>query len=158
MRAFSKHRPPQSSPSVCRLQNSINSTDPATHLPEPGSSQVCIIFLDDSTAVDDETAGVVMCEATSDNAFGYHTFFTTTAGNTFPFAVIPGLTDPCVTNSCPASLTLPAAGKHLRIDDIDRHPHIVGVDLFEHVGELQLPFFPRHITDVRRADNIVHAK
>jgi hypothetical protein len=59
---------------------------------------------------------------------------------------------------CSKSLTLPAAGQHLRIDDIDWHPHIVGVDLFEHVGELQIPFFPRHITDVRCADNIVHAK
>lgn len=83
------------------LQNAINSTDPATHLPEPNSSQVCIMFLDDNTAVDDESAGTIMCEATSDNAFGYHTFFTTTAGNTFPFAVVPGLTDTCVTNSCP---------------------------------------------------------
>lgn len=83
------------------LQNAINSTDPAKHLPEPNASQVCIMFLDDNTAVDDAAAGAVMCEATSDTAFGYHTFFNTTAGNPFPFAVIPGLTDTCLTNSCP---------------------------------------------------------
>jgi len=83
------------------IQNAINSTDPAKHIPEPNASQVCILFLDDNTAVDDETAGAVMCEASSDTAFGYHTFFTTTAGNPFPFAVIPGLTDTCLSNSCP---------------------------------------------------------
>ena len=42
-----------------------------------------------------------MCEATSDTAFGYHTFFTTTAGNPFYFAIVPGLTNTCVSNSCP---------------------------------------------------------
>ncbi len=83
------------------LQNAINSTDPAKHLPEPTASQVCILYLDDNTAVDDESAGAVMCEASSDTAFGYHTFFTTTAGNPFFFAVIPGLTDTCLSNSCP---------------------------------------------------------
>jgi hypothetical protein len=84
------------------LQNAINSSDAATHLPEPNASQVCIMFLDDSTAVDDAATGAIICEASSDTAFGYHTFFTTTAGNPFPFAVVPGLTDTCVTNSCPA--------------------------------------------------------
>ena len=41
-----------------------------------------------------------MCEATSDTAFGYHDHFVTTAGNTYPFAVVPGLTDTCLKNSC----------------------------------------------------------
>jgi len=85
------------------LQNAINSGTPATHLPEPAGSDVCIIYLDDSTAVDDTVTGAVMCEATSDTAFGYHSFFTTTAGNPFYFAIVPGLTDACLTNSCPGS-------------------------------------------------------
>ena len=44
-----------------------------------------------------------MCEPTNDNAFGFHTFFTTTAGNPCYFAVIPGLTNACLTNSCPGN-------------------------------------------------------
>ncbi len=83
------------------LQNAINSTDPATHIPEPTASQCVIMYLDNNTAVDDATAQAVMCEATSDTAFGYHTFFTTTAGNLFAFAIVPGLTNTCLTNSCP---------------------------------------------------------
>jgi hypothetical protein len=82
------------------LQKAINSGNPATHIPEPAGSQCVIMYLDDNTAVDDATSDTVMCEASSDTAFGYHTFFTTTAGNPFYFAVVPGLTNACLTNSC----------------------------------------------------------
>jgi hypothetical protein len=68
-------------------------------IPEPtAGDQVCVIFLDDATAVHDGT--ITMCAAASDTAFGYHDHFTTTAGNDMPFAVIPGLTDTCLQNSC----------------------------------------------------------
>jgi len=83
------------------LQNAINSTDPATQLPEPGPSQVCIVYLDDNTSVDDTVAGAVLCQTAGDTAFGYHTYFKTTAGNEFYFAIVPGLTDACLNNSCP---------------------------------------------------------
>jgi hypothetical protein len=79
------------------IQTAINNNQ----IPEPTNlSNCCILFLDDATGVNDATAGAVMCEATSDNAFGYHHFFTTTAGNVCPFAVVPGLDDTCLTNSC----------------------------------------------------------
>jgi hypothetical protein len=42
----------------------------------------------------------VLCEPTNDNAFGYHNFFTTTAGHKFYYAVIPALTDLCLQESC----------------------------------------------------------
>jgi hypothetical protein len=42
-----------------------------------------------------------MCESTSDNAFGFHFDFVTRAGNEFYYAVIPGLDDNCIKNSCP---------------------------------------------------------
>ncbi|HKT09198.1 MAG TPA: hypothetical protein VJR24_14965 [Gemmatimonadaceae bacterium] len=72
------------------------------NVPEPTNpSQAHIIYLDDATAVDDVSAGAVMCETTSDTAFGYHDFFTTTAGNPCYFAVVPGLADACLTESCP---------------------------------------------------------
>ncbi|HKV51424.1 MAG TPA: hypothetical protein VJO52_09505 [Gemmatimonadaceae bacterium] len=80
------------------VQNAIDNGD----IPEPTNpSQAHVIYLDDATAVDDTTAGAVMCESTSDTAFGYHDFFTTTAGNPACFAVVPGLTNTCLTNSCP---------------------------------------------------------
>ncbi|MBS0559054.1 MAG: hypothetical protein JSR21_03265 [Proteobacteria bacterium] len=41
-----------------------------------------------------------MCEPSGDNAFGYHFDFATAAGNPFYYAVIPALTDACLTNSC----------------------------------------------------------
>jgi hypothetical protein len=71
-------------------------------IPEPTNrSNCCIMYLDDNTAVDDTTADIVMCETTSDTAFGYHDYFTTAAGNPFYFAIVPGLTNACLTNSCP---------------------------------------------------------
>lgn len=82
---------------VTLLQNAINSNS----LPEPAGSDCYILYLADNLAVNDTVTGAVMCEASSDNAFGYHTFFTTTAGNPFYFAIIPGLTDTCLSNSCP---------------------------------------------------------
>jgi hypothetical protein len=42
-----------------------------------------------------------MCERTSDNAFGFHFDFVTTAGNEFYYAVIPALDDNCIRNTCP---------------------------------------------------------
>jgi hypothetical protein len=42
-----------------------------------------------------------MCESTSDNAFGFHSDFVTRTGHEFYYAVIPGLDDNCIRNSCP---------------------------------------------------------
>jgi hypothetical protein len=72
-------------------------------LPEPGSSAdvVALIFLDDGVRINDTNLGIVMCEPTSDTAFGYHYFFTTSAGGRFYYAVIPGLSDDCLKKSCP---------------------------------------------------------
>lgn len=83
---------------VTLLQTAINNGT----IPEPTDpSHVYIVYLDDNTAIDDTVAGVVMCEPMSDTSFGYHSFFTTTKGNPFYFAVVPGLTDTCLQNSCP---------------------------------------------------------
>jgi hypothetical protein len=83
-----------------KLQNAINNNT----IPEPTNrSNVYVIFLDDATAVNDTVTHAVMCEATSDSAFGYHFHFVTAAGNELFFAVVPGLTDACLKNSCPAA-------------------------------------------------------
>jgi hypothetical protein len=72
-------------------------------LPEPGPSNGYVLFLDDATGVNGTfgTDHTVACEATNDSAFGFHFHFDTTAGNALFYAVVPGLTDTCLTNSCP---------------------------------------------------------
>ena len=66
---------------------------------EPGPNDALVIFLDDGIGVKD--ADTTMCEPTSDDAFGYHFFFTTSKGNDFFYAVIPGLNEECIKNTCP---------------------------------------------------------
>ena len=80
------------------IQTSIDAGD----LPEPPSTDnniALIIYLDETVAVNEP--GLRMCEPTSDNAFGFHSDFTTTAGNSFYYAVIPALDDACIQNTCP---------------------------------------------------------
>lgn len=70
-------------------------------IPEPTNpSNTYVLFLDDNSGVNDQTAGAVMCEPDSDTAFGYHDSFSTKAGNVCVYAVIPGLTDSCLTETC----------------------------------------------------------
>ena len=81
------------------IQSCIN----AGVIPEPpatGNNIALIIFLDETISVDDAGLGISMCEPTNDTAFGYHYDFVTAAGNEFYYAVIPALTDACLTNSC----------------------------------------------------------
>jgi hypothetical protein len=78
------------------IQNAINS-----HVvPDAGPSNAYVLFLDDATAVNDTDAGAVMCEASSDTAFGFHDFFKTAGGANCYFTVVPGLTDTCLKHSC----------------------------------------------------------
>jgi hypothetical protein len=83
------------------IQQIIQSCIDAGTIPEPGPNNTLIIYLDEDTEVNDPGIGITMCEAAGDTAFGYHNFFTTSAGNPFYYAVIPGLDDPCLQNSCP---------------------------------------------------------
>ncbi len=74
-------------------------------LPEPGSpsNMALIIYLDENIGINDPADQLVLCEPTNDNAFGYHDFFTTSAGHKFYYAVIPGLSDVCLQESCPGN-------------------------------------------------------
>jgi hypothetical protein len=85
------------------LRNTLQSCINANVIPEPNGNTCVVIFLADELAVNDSADGIEMCEPTNDNAFGFHTFFTTTAGNACYFAVIPGLTNACLTLSCPGN-------------------------------------------------------
>lgn len=114
------------------VQGAIN----AGTVPEPTDQATCfILFLDDSTAVNDVADGIVMCEANSDNAFGFHEFFTTTAGNVAPFAVIPGLTDACLTNSCANDGT---CSLHLGQTREERQTQVASHELAEMFSDPQL--------------------
>jgi hypothetical protein len=75
-------------------------------IPEPTNHNTCyILFLDDATGVKDQGLKIVMCEAKSDNAFGYHNVFTTAANNPCNYATIPGLSDSCLSETCLGSTT-----------------------------------------------------
>ena len=82
------------------IQSCINSGV----LPEPPASSNnigLVIYLDETIGINDPSDGLVLCEASGDTAFGYHSFFTTSAGHPFYYAVIPCLSDQCVSESCP---------------------------------------------------------
>jgi hypothetical protein len=82
------------------FQTAINNNT----IPEPtNQSSVYLLFLDDATGVSGTfgTDSIGMCEPTNDSAFGFHFHFNTAGGNELFYAVIPGLTDTCLANSCP---------------------------------------------------------
>src|SRR5437762_9428591 len=56
-----------------------------------------------------------------------------------------------VRNSAPAR-------KHVGVHDVDRLAALVGENLVEDVGELQLPLVERDIAEMRRADDVVHGE
>ena len=75
-------------------------------IPEPTNHNSCyVLFLDDATGVKDPGLKIVMCEADSDNAFGYHNVFATVANNPCNYAIIPGLSDTCLDDTCHGSHT-----------------------------------------------------
>ncbi len=85
------------------IHRNIQSMIDSGALPEPGSpsNMALLIFLDESLEINDAGLGVTMCEPQGDTAFGYHYFFTTSAGHQFYYAVVPALTDACLQESCP---------------------------------------------------------
>ena len=108
------------------IQNTIQQAINAGQIPEPpanNTSQVLMIFLDEDTEVNDPNFGIVMCEPQGDTAFGYHSSFTTAAGNAFFYGVIPALDDACLQNSCgnnPCSLD-PSLSQEQRRTQVTSH-------------------------------------
>jgi len=82
------------------IQNTLQAAINSGALAEPSNGNTCVIvYLAEGITVHD--GGIVMCAATSDDAFGFHSFFTTAAGHPLNFAIIPGLDDSCLKSSCP---------------------------------------------------------
>jgi len=108
------------------IQNTIQKAINAGQIPEPpvnNTSQVLLIFLDEDTEVNDPNLGIVLCEPQGDTAFGYHNNFTTAAGNSFYYGVIPALDDACLQNSCgnnPCSLN-PSLSQEQRRTQVTSH-------------------------------------
>ena len=84
------------------IQSTIQSAIDGGVLPEPGtpSNLSLVIYLDENIGINDPSDQLVLCEPANDNAFGYHDFFTTKAGHKFYYAVVPALSDACLTESC----------------------------------------------------------
>jgi hypothetical protein len=82
------------------IQNTLQAAINSGALAEPSNGNTCVmVYLAEGVTVHD--GGIVMCAATSDDAFGFHSFFTTTAGHPLNFAIIPGLDNACLQHSCP---------------------------------------------------------
>ncbi len=114
------------------LQTAINNHQ----IPEPTNpSNVHILYLDDNTMVDDVDLSVVMCEAINDNAFGFHYFFTTTAGNACMYAVVPGLNDTCLEETCPNDST---CSLHRAETREQRQTQVTSHELSEMISDPQL--------------------
>jgi hypothetical protein len=84
------------------IHSTIQACINAGAIAEPTVNSVLMIFLDENMGVNDPGAGLVLCEPANDDAFGYHSFFTTTAGHPFYYAIIPALNNACLTESCPS--------------------------------------------------------
>ncbi|MFI5138082.1 MAG: hypothetical protein ACHQIM_09655 [Sphingobacteriales bacterium] len=82
------------------LQNAIDTNK----IPEPTNpSNAYIVIFDDAMGMNDVPTNNILCEANNDNAFGFHDVYNTNAHNNLFFAIIPGLTNTCLTNSCPGN-------------------------------------------------------
>jgi hypothetical protein len=119
------------------IQATAQSLIDAGTIAEPGqpSNMALMIFMDESIEVNDPNLGVTMCEPQGDNAFGYHNFFTTTAGNQFYYSVIPGLDDGCLKNSCPDDN---ACSLHLALTQEQRQTQVASHEFSEMVTDPEI--------------------
>jgi hypothetical protein len=106
-------------------------------VPDASPSNAYILFLDNATAVNDTSAGTVMCQASSDNAFGYHFHFKTTGGANCYYAVVPSLTDTCLKNSCPIDFR---CSLHLSQSQEQRQTQVASHELSEIVSNPEIGF------------------
>jgi hypothetical protein len=83
------------------IQQTLQSAIDSKTLPEPAkpARDVVMIYLAEGIDVQGPDPAR-MCEPNGDNAFGYHSSFTTKAGNPFYYSVVPALDDACLKASC----------------------------------------------------------
>jgi hypothetical protein len=115
------------------IQNCINSGV----IPQPGTpANTClIVYLADNIGINDPADKLVLCEAAGDTAFGYHDFFNTTAGPPMYYAIIPGLSDACLKESCPSD---PGCSLHLAETQEQRQTQVTSHEFGEMISDPQL--------------------
>jgi hypothetical protein len=94
--------------------------------PTPKSSIGFLLYLDDNKVVVDEK----ICEAAG--GFGYHSHFSTTAGNPCYYGIIPGLTDSCLTTTCEGDDT--GCSLHLAETQEQRQTQVTSHELAEMIS------------------------
>ena len=118
---------PSNNLSSADIHNIIQAAINNGQVREPTDQATCVLlYLDDATAVNDTDVGIEMCEATGNTSFGYHYHFVTRAGNTYPFGVVPGLTDACLRNSCSSDFGCPL---HLSTTQEQRQTQVTSHEL-----------------------------
>lgn len=86
------------------IQSTIQSMINSNALPEPGTPSLValMIYVDDNNTGVDGPDSLSLCESGAKD-FGYHYSFPTAAGHQFFYAVIPSLTNTCLTQVCGTS-------------------------------------------------------
>lgn len=119
------------------VQNTIQSAIDNGIVPEPTAPyNLCLFcYLDENTGIEDPGQGLVLCEPTNDTAFGYHEFFTTSAGNSMYYAIVPALGDTCLQESCPDDST---CSLHLAETQEQRRTQVASHEFAEMTTDPQL--------------------
>jgi len=117
------------------IHNTIQSCINAGAFPEPTVNSGLIIYLDESLAINDPGKGLVLCEPVHDTAFGYHSFFKTTAGNWCYYSIIPALDNTCLHASCPSDA---GCSLHLAETQEQRQTQVTSHEFSEMVTDPQL--------------------
>lgn len=134
------------------IHAAIQSMIDAGTLPEPASpsNMALLIFLDETIEINDPNMGIVMCEPQHDTAFGYHYFFTTSAGNKFYYSVVPALDDNCLQESCPQD---DACSLHLSETQEQRQTQVASHEFSEMVTDPEISAWRDPNTGAENGDN-----
>ncbi len=119
------------------IRTTLQAAIDAGTLPEPGNpSNTCIIiYLADGMGVNSPNQGLVLCEPTSDTAFGYHNFFITTQSNHCYYAVIPALNNICLQETCSSDV---GCSLHLSQTQEQRQTQVASHEFCEMITDPEL--------------------
>ncbi len=117
--------------SELRIGNILQSCIDHGQIPDPTAGDVCVmVFLQQGggAEISGEDGDVRLCEPTNDNAFGFHSRYTTSAGNALYYAVAPWIDDGCLKATCPddAHCTL-----HQSQSQLERQTQVVSHEFAE---------------------------
>lgn len=119
------------------IQTTIQSLIDQQSLPEPATptNNVLMVYLDETIGVEDPANQLILCEPTNDDAFGFHSFFTTTEDNPFYYAIIPFLADACLQETCSDDSR---CSLHVSQNQLDRITQVASHEFAEMTTDPQL--------------------